>query len=230
MLPLIFIVLFMDCYISGCNSIDKFHVKNLAKAPIDMVTDIHLNRITIIMRQLTTKLYKINPSELKKSDIPGITLEKRVKQIFSCPAIKTVKELDNKQGINAMLLGFEENFPGDRVFAIMYGLYTMILSSYENNCEFFILDQLDQQKLYNSAKNIEILIWRLKTRLKNNGEVFLITNETDGKIKNLSFERLFGKIISIQEIMALIVADQTNRIINEVIHCAGMTFFPLGPS
>jgi len=225
-----FMVITITCLFTGCVSNTPFQVKDIAKTPVDMITDIHLDRITRLLKQLTIKLYKINPFELTKAEESGITRKQRVDQIFSCPATTPFKQLDGKKGAKAMLLGFDETYRGDRIFAVMYGLYTMILASYENQCEFFALDQLDQQKLYNSARNIEILVWRLKTRCKETGKPLLITNETHGEIENLSFERLFGKMIAIQDMMALIVADQSNRIITKVIHTAGMFFLPVGPS
>ena len=55
----------------------------------------------------------------------------------------------------------------------MLGLYTMIHESYSGNCELFIVDFLDPQDLYNSARNIEILVWRLSNKKNAHGNLFL---------------------------------------------------------
>ena len=124
-----------------------------------------MSRVYDLIKNLTIKLYKKNPHELQK--IKGNTIDSRLKQISICPVTTKYKELDFKESVDAILLGFEPEFKGDRVFAMMYGLYTMIYKSYNSKCELFMFDYLEAQNLYNSARNIEILVWRLTTRTKN---------------------------------------------------------------
>ncbi|MCD8512741.1 MAG: hypothetical protein LRY63_04615 [Nitrincola sp.] len=92
-----------------------------------------------------------------------------------------------------------------------------------------MLNNLDQQRLYNSARNIEIIVWRLSNRRDSRGSLFLLTNGiAEGKVQNLSFERLFGKLIAHQDMMARIVSDKNNRGINKVvISVATATLFPI---
>ncbi len=212
--------------LSGCTTSPDFQVENFAKTGIDEISDIHLDQATQILKELTIKLYKKNPCELTK--VPNETILTRYETIFECPAQTLHEELNCKTGTHAILLGFDPLYSGDRVFAIMYGLYTMILQSYNNNCEMFMLDLLDQQKLYNSARNIEILVWRLKKRQKPDGTSYLLTDNLDGESPNLSYERLFGKLIALQDTMAVIVSRRTNRIIKKAAHIVGMAFLPVG--
>jgi hypothetical protein len=158
--PLFFFLLLSALWLSGCAASSGFTVKSLAKTDIDDVADIHLHQVKKLLKVLTVKLYKINPNELKKA--PNQTIGRRMKAIFRCPPLPRYKEIRYKTGTGAMLLAFEPDFKGDRVFALMYGLYTMILRSYNDRCQMFLLDYLNQQSLYNSARNIEILVWRLK--------------------------------------------------------------------
>jgi len=58
--------------------------------------------------------------------------------------------------------------------------------------------------------------------------LFILTNSVEGEIQNLSYERLFGKIISLQDTMAQIVSNRSGRIIKEVVQIAGMAFLPIG--
>ncbi len=213
----------MSC---GCSSSGQFQIKNLAKTDIDEVSEIHMQQVTFLLRNLTEKLYKKNPAELKKNI--DQTIESRLNRIFSCPPDKNMIELGNKDGSDAILLGFEPEYKGDRVFAMMYGLYTMIHKSYNSKCELFIPDSLNEQALYNSAKNIEIFVWRLNTRLKEDGHPLILTNSLEGEARNLSYERIFGKLIGLQDTMALIVSRKTGRIIKEVVLFTGMAFLPIG--
>lgn len=217
--------LFCVVLLSSCSTSSQFHIKDLAKTDIDDVSQIHMNQVYGLVKTLTIKFYKKNPLELQK--IKGNTIDSRLNQIFVCSDNKQHEELDFKEGVDAILLGFEPEFKGDRVFAMMYGLYTMLYKSYNSKCELFMFDYLDAQTLYNSARNIEIFVWQLKTRQKVDGSLFILTNSFKGEVKNLSYERLFGKLISLQDTMAKIISDRTGRVVKEVIQIAGMAFLPI---
>ncbi len=212
--------------LSGCSTSSEFHIEDLAKTDIDDVSEIHMHQVVSLLKSLTVKLYKKNPYELQK--VQGQTIDSRLNQIFICPVVKKHKELEFKESSDAILLGFEPEFNGDRVFALMVGLYTMIHKSYNSKCELFMLDYLNAQNLYNSARNIEIFVWRLNTRKKADDKLFILTNNLEGEIKNLSYERIFGKLISLQDTMALIVSDRTGRIIKKTAQIVGMAFLPIG--
>jgi len=215
---------------TGCagNSARNFKLSNLAKSDIDNVTDIHIKEVRKLCRELTVKLYKRNPRELAKAP-PGSTEKKRLAQIFSSQRIHGFSELGGAKGTAAITLSFSEEYQGDRVFALMAGISSMLYSAYSYQDEFFILDEIDQQKLYNSARNLETVAWQLNNRRDNNGERYLLSNgiSADG-IRNLSYERLFGKLIGLQDMMAMLIADSTNRNITRVVQsAASMTFLPI---
>ncbi len=211
--------------LGGCNA--SYNVKNLAKTDIDMVADLYVEELYNYNHDLMVKLYKRNPRELEKKT--GISIDTRTKQLGRYRENFRFKELDNKVGPDALNLVFDESFQGDRVFALMVGIRSMLHAAYGHNREFFLLDELNQQQLYNSARNLEILAWRLKSYKDSNGRLFLLTNGYQDKIANLSYERLFGKMISLQDMMAKIVAGKTNRTINTVVHgFASSTFLPIG--
>jgi len=216
--------------LAGCGGKDArpFDIKNLGKSDIDLVTDAHIRELKALTRELTIKLYKRNPVELSKAPA-GMTVEKRLFQLFSTPKQQQFDELNNRYGNDAIELLFDENYTGDRVFALMTGLVGMLHKSYNEQEEFFLLDSLDQQKIYNSARNIEVVAWRLSNRKKADGTPFLLTNGIDEHgIVNYSYERMFGKLISLQDMMATLVADGSNRAINRVVHgAASMTLLPI---
>lgn len=219
------VVSFLVITLTGCTSQNSFKIENLAKSDIDKISELHLKEVTQHLRTLTRKLYIRNPAELKKN--PGATINSRINMIFQCSAAGGYREIEYKTGTEAILLGFDKEYRGDRVFSMMYGLYTMILNSYNNKCDLFIFDYLSEQNLYSSARNIEIFVWRLKTRVKDNGELLLLTDSLEGLVPDLSYERLFGKMISLQDTMARIISGRTGRLIEEVVQTAGMAFLPL---
>lgn len=199
-----------------------FQLKNLAKSEIDMVADLHVETVNKLARELTIKLYKRNPRELAK--VTGMTVERRLQLLFSSPRLITHAELNNLYAEKAVPLAFDPDFSGDRVFALMVGITGMLHASYNYRDEFFMLNEMDQQKLYNSARNLEAVGWRLNTYTHPDGEPFLLANNS----ANLSFERLLGKLIAHQDMMARIVSDSTNRTINSVVHgIASTTLLPI---
>ncbi|OOE40663.1 hypothetical protein BZG00_04460 [Salinivibrio kushneri] len=205
-----------------------FDIKNLAKSDMDLITDIHIAEIRDLSEALIVKLYKRNPHELKK--VPGMTIEKRVAQLMTTERPDNgFRELGGMDGIALLPLAFSSEFEGDRVFALMAGVTGMISASYNHQLEFFLLDDIDQQKLYNSARNLEKIAWLLNNEKDDNGQLLLLSNGM-GKngVPNYSYERLLSQMIIIQDMMAVMVADSTNRNINQVVHSmASMTFFPI---
>lgn len=197
-------------------------VRYLAKSDIDTVADIHLQRVDKYLKELSYKLYRRNPRHCA-GGTPHI--EQCVQQLIK--QAKTEK-LTGKKAINNIRLSLNKEFKGDRVSRFMLGLHAMLHSAYSDKAEFFFFDELDPQKLYNSARNIEIAVWRLSHYRDAQGKLFLLTNSTDTKVTNLSFERLFGKLIATQDNIALIISESSRRRIKNVIQrLATAAFLPI---
>lgn len=212
--------------LTACTTGD-FHIKQLAKTDMSFVADAAMRDSEQLLRELAVKLYKRNPRELKKGVEPDPNI--KIGQLFAYPGRRLVfAELDRKEEIDAMLLGLDQDYQGDRVFAIMAGLTGMIRRSYGYQREYFMLDSLDAQALYNSARNIEVLVWRMQARKGEDGKPLLLTNSLPGESTNLSFERLFGKLIGLQDLMASMAEDKSNRTITRVVQsAASFVFLPL---
>jgi hypothetical protein len=204
----------------------SFKIKSLAKSDTDEVLDIHVREMRAYLRELMVKLYKRNPRELNKSKYPDIN--QNIDRVFNQVHNWKYDELNNRKSVEAIYLVFDEKFEGDRVFAFIVGLTSMVMSSYGYKADFYMLDKVDPQKLYNSARNIEIAVWKLENNLDSRGEVFLYSNSLPGETVNLSYERLFGKLIATQDTIAIIIAGKTNRGIKKVIQqMATAVFLPI---
>lgn len=190
-----------------------------------MVSDIVIDEIRQQVKTLAVKLYKRNPNQL--AVVPGMTIERRIDMIFDAPSRLVFAELAYKEEIHALNLAFDDHFKGDRVFALMVGLTSMLRQSYGYQNELFLYRELDAQKLYNSARNIEVLAWKLSQQKQKTGLQYIVTNRQNGVIDNLSFERIYGKLISIQDVMAKIIADKQNRTIKGVIQGTLSVFLPI---
>ena len=111
----------------------------------------------------------------------------------------------------------------------MEGLLTMTMASYDNKVNLYLFDSLDPQKLYNTARNFEVVAWKLSNAKNSRGELILLTNGSDGNgVSNFTFEREFGKLIATQDLIARIIEDKTNRTIRTgVIDTATFLLLPI---
>ena len=204
---------------------DTLDIKALAKNDINSVLDIHVSQVRTYCRELMIKLYKRNPREIAKSEY---SVNDNLDRLFDKPHDWTLQENDGVVGIDAIRLSFRENYTGDRVFSFVTGIYSMILSSYGYKNDFYMLDKVEPQKIYNSARNIEIAVWMLKHQTMSTGELYIYSNSLPDEQSNLSYERLFGKLIAVQDTMALIMEGKTRRLINKVVQrMATAVFLPI---
>lgn len=213
---------------TGCrNRVDLSPLNSLAKTDINMVADTSQRELHRLLETLLVKLYKRNPAELAKGGTT--TISGRREQIFGRPGRLVFEELGQHQGTEAINLAFAADYPGDRIFALMVGLVGMVRSSYNWQDEQFMFDSLDQQLLFASARNLEVVAWRLSNSRDPEGELLLLSNSRAGEPENLSYERLFGKMIAIQDMMAFVTAGKWQRGINQAVRgAARMVLVPMG--
>lgn len=208
-------VLLLPIFLYACGY-NKNESSYFLKNSIDDVTEVHQKQSLTQIKNLMHKLYLRNPNELKKNihDLKTIS-----SIIFTDPKnLKNNTLTNNTRSLDSIYLAFKDEYKGDRVFALIYGMVSMLLDVYNNKTSFIITDVLHPQKFYNSARNFEVINWKLNNNKAQNGKLFLLSNSTDEeKGINLSFERLFGKLISQQDIMAKVLRDSTGRSFRDVV-------------
>ncbi len=214
--------LFLSMSLTSCAG---YEVKNIAKSDIDLVADEFIAETRRAVQELVVKLYKRNPRELHKT--PGMTINGRLAQLRVNRYELDFPELDGRQDVAAMELAFDPQFSGDRVFALAVGLGSMLRKAYQYKPEMYLFDRLDPGLLRTSARNVEVLVWKLKNTRRPDGEHYIITYEYNGVTDNLSFERLFGRIIILQEMMARIAGDSDDRAVTWAVHQVPKAFIPL---
>ena len=223
--PLLILLLSAVLLLPGCRSaVDMSALNQLAKSDIDMVADTSLREMHLLMEDLLVKLYQRNPEELTKGR--GLSIGHRKGQLFDRPGRLVFHELELKQGTAALDLAFDPEYQGDRVFALMAGMVGMVRSVYNWQSEQYMFDSLDEQKLFNCARNLEVLAWRLSTTRDASGKLLLASNGHAGVAEEVSFERTFGKMIAIQDLMAFTIAGKWDRGVNSAVK--KVVFFPLG--
>jgi hypothetical protein len=210
----------------GTKTAREYSLSDLAKTDVDMITDLTRKEVMHTLRVLAEKLYRRNPQEYHKVGLD--TPEEAAARIFEYVDKGKESPLALMNWQDNFGLAFQEGYNGDRVYAFMSALTTMVMASYDYRSSFYVADRLDAQKLYNCARNIEVAVWKLSNAKLPNGGKVLVTNSMDGEVQNLSFEREFGKLIADQDLLALIIEDRSSRTINRVIeNVASFAFLPI---
>jgi len=199
-----------------------FTPKQLVKTDIDRVAEAQQREIFANLKVLTEKLYRRNPRELRKSG--PVSYQEGVDRIFEVNHQWHFAELKGARDVQAIHLAFREDYQGDRVLAFVVGMASMVQTAFNDKTELFIIDDLDPQRIYNAARNVEIAVWMLSTKKTPQGQLYLLSNEGT----NLSYEREFGKIIGNLDVLSKVIADKENRTVVKVVQSlATAVFLPI---
>jgi hypothetical protein len=208
----------------GSSSAHDFSLTDLAKSDIDNVVEIQQQAVLASLRTLALKLYKRNPQQWRSSGFASADA--------ACASLfqplshwQLAARIDWKA---RLAKAWRDDYAGDRVRALMQGSIAMTMAAYNDRTEFYLLSELDAQKLYNSARNLEAIDWKLSTARDAHGAHLLLTDSIEPGAVNLSFEREFGKLIGLQDLLARVIEDKTNRAIRfGVVNMATMAFLPI---
>ena len=231
--PVLFALTVAGVFAAGCamhvdsrgNKENHFDPRSLAKTEIDRVSDANRVEVMASLRRIAEKLYRRNPAEWRKSGQPS--LEVALERLFAGGV--DFPELEGRREGAATLFALGPNYHGDRVLGVMAGLLGMTYSAFENKDDFYLFDALNEQKLYNCARNFEIAVWKLSSARNASGEPLLLSNELDRQHPNLSFEREFGRVIGLLDFMSRVMADKNGRTITRVTQSlATAVFLPVG--
>ncbi|GAB4167681.1 MAG: lipoprotein [Rhodocyclaceae bacterium] len=203
----------------GSSGAREFRPRNLAKADLDWVIEAHHRELFAALRRISEKLYRRNPREWRKAGLASA--EWALARVWAERADWRFEELGGRLDTAALALAFDASFAGDRVLALTVGLASMIQNAFGNKTEFFAADDLDPQKLYDSARNLEIVAWRLANRRDARGELLLLSNEAS----NLSFEREIGRMLGSLDLLAVVLAGKQQRVIAKVIQNVATALF-----
>ena len=213
-----------------------FSINSVMKSDLHILVETHQRQTLNYLRELTVKLYRRNPRELNKTG--RVSLHSRVGELFDSGRHIAITKSASDNAVSEVTAGidprltldqvFDVKFQDDRVYALADGLHAMVMRAYNNKESFYLLDQpLDPQRFHNTARNIEILLWRLKSERRPDGSPWLVTNATGHQV-NLSYERLFGKLIAQMDMMAVMVAQSRNiQIKNLMRQVASAVFLPV---
>lgn len=233
------ILLLLCCFsLIGCSSLqfqqktvasdpNDAGISRLAKSDINEVIEHHQRAVMRDLKKLMVKLYRRNPGG--RHDKKSRSIEASVDLVFSKPHDEHYPQWQSMKPTDIVRIALDETYQGtDRVLPFIVGLRTMLMASYDNHTEFYYLTSIDEQKLYNSARNIEIAAWLLVENRDVNGKLLLLSDSVDAEQRNLSYQRLIGRLIATQDNLAEIISNKTGRLIKTVVvRAASMMFLPI---
>ena len=200
--------------------------KFLLKSEVDHIADTNRAEVVTGLMLIADKLYKRNPKEWKKG---GALSREAALERLKMRTQRNWPEFNGQREGGAASLAFTEAYAGDRVAALVFGLLSMVDAAFEHKEEFYILDSLNEMKLYNTARNMDVAVWKLGHDRNAAGELFLLSNELDPANRNLSFEREFGRVMGLLDFMAKVVADRNGRNFSRLSQSVvSAVFLPVG--
>ncbi|MFT4193506.1 MAG: hypothetical protein QM614_02550 [Ottowia sp.] len=208
---------------------DRFGTAELIQSEGNRVTQqaMQANRRSLLL--LADKLYRRNPAEWRKS---AATREAALMQVEAALLSgQPWAPLAGRRDVAALSLALAPEFGGDRVAAFVVACHDTIVTAHGGKREFYYLDGVDPQHVYNAARNMEIALWILNTRRTPAGQPLLLANEIGPDSRNLSFEREFGKIIGRLDLLASYMTERYRRAVisyvQSVVAAPLLAFLPV---
>jgi hypothetical protein len=188
---------------------DDFGAGELIQSDGNRVTQnaMQANRQSLLL--LADKLYRRNPAEWRKT---ASAREEALKLVEAAmQSGQPWPPLFDQRDVAALSMALSPEFGGDRVAAFILACHDTIVTAHGGKQEFYYLDGVDPQHIYNAARNMEIALWVLNTRKDAHGQPLLRANEMGPDSRNLSFEREFGKIIGRLDLLASYMTERYRR-------------------
>jgi hypothetical protein len=201
----------------------------LAQSDVNRMATLGMRDNLDSLLRIADKLYKRNPAQWQKAGAPS--REAALAQLRQSMASATPwPGVQDKRDIAALSLALSPDFSGDRVAAFVLASADMLVTAHGGKTDMYLVDSLDAQYIYNAARNIEIAVWLLSSRRHAAGQPLLLGDEMSGPLRNLSFEREFGKVIGRLDLLAEVVTEKYRRaVISYVQNLVGGTFLQFLP-
>ncbi|RZL66359.1 MAG: hypothetical protein EOP81_00890 [Variovorax sp.] len=163
------------------------------------------------IRRVQMTLYRRNPREWRKS--AGSMDEAIQRSWDAAMQAKPLPELNGASGIDAIRLAFDtgpQAYAGDRVAALVQGWVSLLKTANGDTWEQTMLDGVDAENAYRAARNFEISLWLLGSRMGPDGQPLLLSSEISVRGRNLMADRELSKVVARLDLLAA-QADEKYR-------------------
>ena len=199
-------------------------IKDLVKSDTAFFVEAVRSELDQSLSVLLIKLYRRNPIQLPATS----SVETRVAQLKARKL--SLQEFGGPKPDELVRMVFAEDFTGDRAYAFVAGLQSMVNHAFDHRREYLLLDDLPSaQFVYNSARNIETAAYLLRTQRNNSKEPYLYADGIQDGILNASYSQLMGEMIGLQDALSKALAKKDQRTLNAVARgAASFVFLPVG--
>lgn len=163
------------------------------------------------VRRVQTTLYRRNPREWRKS---AASMEEATQRTWDAVLQGTpLPELRGATGIDAIRLAFEtgpQAYQGDRVAALVVGWASMLKQANGNTWDQTMIDGVDAENSYRTARNFEISLWLISSKTGPDGQPLLLATEISDRGRNLVADRELSKVVARLDLLAA-QADEKYR-------------------
>ncbi|MDP9909008.1 hypothetical protein J2W27_001110 [Variovorax boronicumulans] len=163
------------------------------------------------VRRVQTTLYRRNPREWRKS---AASMEEATQRTWDAVLQGTpLPELRGATGIDAIRLAFEtgpQAYQGDRVAALVVGWASMLKQANGNTWDQTMIDGVDAENSYRTARNFEISLWLISSKTGPDGQPLLLATEISERGRNLVADRELSKVVARLDLLAA-QADEKYR-------------------
>lgn len=163
------------------------------------------------VRRVQTTLYRRNPREWRKA---AASMEEATQRTWDAVMQGTpLPELRGATGIDAIRLAFEtgpQGYQGDRVAALVVGWASMLKQANGNTWDQTMIDGVDAENSYRTARNFEISLWLISSKAGPDGQPLLLATEISDRGRNLVADRELSKVVARLDLLAA-QADEKYR-------------------
>ena len=163
------------------------------------------------IRRVQLSLYRRNPREWRKWAVSADEATRRTWEAIEKDA--PLPQLRGATGIDAIRLAFETQptpYEGDRVAALVVGWAALLKQANGGTWEQTLLDGVNAENSYRAARNVEISLWLIGSKVGPDGQPLLLATEISERGRNLVVDRELSKVVARLDLLAA-QADEKYR-------------------
>jgi len=160
------------------------------------------------VRRVQLSLYRRNPKEWRKWSASQEDAAKRTWDLAMGDA--NLPQLHGATGIDAVRAAFDLGYQGDRVAALVVGWTSMLKQANGNTWSQTMIDGVDAENAFRTARNMEISLWLLYARRDAKDQPLLLSTEISDQGRNLVVDRELSKVVARLDLLAA-QADEKYR-------------------
>lgn len=160
------------------------------------------------VRRVQASLYRRNPRQWRAW---APSAEEAAQRIWDAVMHeRPLAELRGAASIDAVRQAFEPDYEGDRVAALVVGWAGMLKQANGDTWQQSMIDGVSAENAYRAARNFEISLWLLSSRMGPDGKPLLLSTEISEQGRNLVADRELSKIVGRLDLLAA-QADEKYR-------------------